>query len=457
MGKHRRRKINFKVEANQRPMPWLFPYGWQKWLLTGAALLPFLTVLRNGYAYDDVPIVRNNPLVHSLFHFFKIFTSDYWEPVRKGGLYRPFTIMSFALEWAFSPHNPAFYHLVNLATELIVVFLIYALCLRLYLSEFTALAGAIWFALNPMHVEVIAGLVGLSDILALGFTLATLLLIPRDDKIPKHIMSDSVKDKGLGRNIGLFSLTLAALLSKESAIALPGFALLVLWFEGSHVGALPEHDLRIRSTLRNFLSPIKTPAFWVISASVMVYLAIRIYIVGLMVSHITFEANPLAFAGTLTRIRTAAVVDVQSFLALLWPFRLAPDYSYPQIPLQYSWFAPTVIFSFVFIALSWLLLIWLSIRIWSGKQQDKIMKAVWFSGLFCWFGFLPVSNLVFVIGTIRGNRLMYLPSVGVAILAGVMVEMIWKKMHPTESNDVRPVENCRRIWQALLAFSLLYA
>src|SRR5690606_28643581 len=62
-----------------------------------SAILPYLTSLGNGFALDDVPIIRDNPIVHSLGDPARLWTTPYWPlagPVL--GLYRPLTTFVFA-------------------------------------------------------------------------------------------------------------------------------------------------------------------------------------------------------------------------------------------------------------------------------------------------------------------------------------------------------------------------
>ena len=78
------------------------PAGLDRILLLCAAgvfvlsVLVYLPTVRYDWVYDDHRIVQENPLVAQI-SLSRIFTSDYWEPHRKRGLYRPLTILSFGL------------------------------------------------------------------------------------------------------------------------------------------------------------------------------------------------------------------------------------------------------------------------------------------------------------------------------------------------------------------------
>ena len=59
-------------------------------------LTPLRRVLPAFFILDDIAIVQENPIVSSN-DLRAIFTTDYWGHGRDSGLYRPLTILSFAL------------------------------------------------------------------------------------------------------------------------------------------------------------------------------------------------------------------------------------------------------------------------------------------------------------------------------------------------------------------------
>jgi tetratricopeptide (TPR) repeat protein len=115
---------------------------------------------------------------------------------------------------------------------------------------------------------------------------------------------------------------------------------------------------------------------------------------------IPFTDNPIAGAGFWAGRFTAIKVMARYLGLVVWPARLSTDYSYPQIPLVHG--AP----------LDWLALaLMLSVVTVVFLLYGRHPKAFFFAG-FAFLAFLPVSNLLFPIGTIMAERLLYLPSVG---------------------------------------------
>ncbi len=493
MGKRKRSKVSQKSNTlavfnlSQERIS-----SWRIWTLLVAAVLPFISALGNQYAYDDVLVIEKNPWIHSLAYCGRILISDYWAPVRRSGLYRPLASLIFELEWAVSPHDPAFYHLINLAAECMVVWLLFQVMRRLGIVSWAAWMGAMWFALLPLHAGVVAGLVGLCDILALLFSLAVMNLIAgMDGAMQTRSGRSSVK-----RRIYIFIFAFLGFLSKESAIVLPGIVALELWC----IAKLRE-DLNDKSQWQWIFRPFYIREFWLVVIAAFIYLGVRVKVVGLMASHISWEANPLAHVAAMARVRTALVVAMQSLGALFWPFHLAPDYSYPQIPVREHWLAWPVLCAAGVFGVWTILCVFGLIKILSPHHRsaltaeprgstsarqirrncaqecpqaeedgsaraqvrlsasafmnDKSIPApisirkdlgfgrkfakssslkinaaaprkswflAWLGLNFCWLGYLPVSNLLFAIGTIRAGRLMYLPSAGMAVALAAILE-----------------------------------
>jgi tetratricopeptide (TPR) repeat protein len=125
---------------------------------------------------------------------------------------------------------------------------------------------------------------------------------------------------------------------------------------------------------------------------------------------VPFTDNPLVGAGFWTARMTAVKVLGRYFQLLVWPARLSFDYSYNAIPLfgwKWSdwedWKA-----GFALIACGAAV----GAAFWSWRRS----KLVFFSIAFFFVTLAPVTNLLILIGTIMGERFLYLPSVGFAAL-----------------------------------------
>ncbi|HLG05623.1 MAG TPA: hypothetical protein VI383_05710, partial [Gemmatimonadales bacterium] len=90
-------------------------------LLAAVVALP---ALGNGFVYDDLPIIVENPAVHDFSGSALIWRTGYWPA---GGLYRPLTLQLFALEWAAGAGRPVVFHAVSLILHTLVALLVYRL------------------------------------------------------------------------------------------------------------------------------------------------------------------------------------------------------------------------------------------------------------------------------------------------------------------------------------------
>ena len=84
-------------------------------LVAGTALLVYVNNLGNGFTYDDVFIIEQNPLVQSL-DWWGLVTSSYWGELVDAGLYRPFTSFTFGVNRLLGESALSF-HLVNNAAH----------------------------------------------------------------------------------------------------------------------------------------------------------------------------------------------------------------------------------------------------------------------------------------------------------------------------------------------------
>ena len=112
----------------------------------------------NGFAYDDDAIILQHPVVTE-GAVVEALTSPYWPDVSGGGgLYRPVTLSSFALEWKLWNGHPAGYHIANIAVHVAVSLLVFLLIFELS-ATLPALVGAALFAVEQG---------GCDDVVAVG-------------------------------------------------------------------------------------------------------------------------------------------------------------------------------------------------------------------------------------------------------------------------------------------------
>ena len=339
-----------------------------------AAVLVYAGALRNGFALDDVPLVRDNPAIASLTNVPRLLVSPYWgDSTEHYGLYRPLTVVSLAVNRPVSGPGPFGFHLVNVLLHGGVSALAWFVLRRAGTHYGTALLGALIFAVHPIHVEAVANVAGRGELLAAGLVLAAWLA---------HGQSGSWR-------WGAAAFYLGAVLSKESTIAAP---LLFL------------ADDALRGTKGRSLASRLGP--YVLAAGVA--LALRGAALG---SHQAAEAtialdNPAAAAGIGARVLTAFWVQAKYAGLCVWPRHLSSDYSFDAIPTVHSLSDPRALAGLAFAALV------AAAIVGGAKRSAPVARGAWI-----WVAFmLASSNLLFASGTLMGERLAYLPSLGFCLV-----------------------------------------
>jgi hypothetical protein len=154
------------------------PYWLRQVLVAALAALTYGSALNNDFVFDDVAAVRDNiQLRHiDLAGVVGIFTSDYWSGFHgdRSGLYRPLTVLSYALQYGGNHALP--YHLLNLLLHAACTWGLYRFVKRLGQNESLALGSALLFAVHPALSEGVYAIVGRADLMAAALSLVALNL-----------------------------------------------------------------------------------------------------------------------------------------------------------------------------------------------------------------------------------------------------------------------------------------
>src|ERR1700674_2518854 len=137
------------------------------------AVCCYVGALANGFAYDDIVIVRDNYTIHGWATIPFALRIPYW--YTSGHLYRPLATLWFALEWIASGGSPMAFHAVSIALHAVACALVARLALRWWSPIAAGAAGCV-FAIHPVHVEAVANVVGQSELLC-AIALLGLLLV----------------------------------------------------------------------------------------------------------------------------------------------------------------------------------------------------------------------------------------------------------------------------------------
>jgi tetratricopeptide (TPR) repeat protein len=348
--------------------------------------------LTGSFTYDDKAIVRDNFRLRSPERVVDLFTTQYFGgPKGTGTAYRPLLLLSFAVQWWIHGGDPVPFHVVNVLLHALATLLLARLLLRLDLPPPAAVGAALLFAVHPIHVEAVTGIVGRGETLAAVLVLACLLGALR--------FADGGRRRWLFLAASL-AFYFAANLTKESAAVAPALVFVLLaWSADGALGA------RLRSALAR-----GWPLYAGAAAVLALVFGVRAEVLGgALRSERTgiFELeNPLAPLPPAERALNACALFVRTLGRLAFPLRLSSDESAWSIrPLALgspiAWAAAALL---VALAVA-------SVR----ALRERSLPALGF--LFLALAALPSSNLLFPTGTIFAERLAYLPSAGFCMMA----------------------------------------
>ncbi len=140
-------------------------------IVVSAFLIAILGVIAYSNSFgmpfhaEDQRLIRDNTALHSPATF-----GDALDP----RMPRPFTMLTFALNWWITPGRAGSFHVINLGLHLGNGILVYLLCRRLFgkpIREPLAMVAGMLFVLHPLNTECVNYIVCRSGLLATGFTL----------------------------------------------------------------------------------------------------------------------------------------------------------------------------------------------------------------------------------------------------------------------------------------------
>jgi len=360
-----------------------------RWALIASLVLLAIAAsasgLRNGYAFDDVLIVRDNPQVHSLGQLAFDFVQGYWPREHGGALYRPLTLAAFSVQWVLGNGAPWVFHAVNIALYVGLTLVIFGLALE-FLPATGAWVAAAVFAVHPVHVEAVANVVGQAELTTALAVCLGVWLYARARRKPELPALTSV---------GLFALLVTASLCKENGIIL--------------LGLLFATEVTVVSDGRPLLARAKSllPTYALLLIGAFIVMAARRAALGATVGE--YPALVLGDLGFRDRCLTMLAIVPEWVRLFLWPAHLRADYG----PAEFV--ASTQFGSSQALGLAVVLVV-----VATGLTSFRRRPAVAFGIAWAILSLLPVSNILVTSGILLAERTLLLPSIGVAIVVGAI-------------------------------------
>jgi tetratricopeptide (TPR) repeat protein len=339
-------------------------------LLIGAALAAFGASLLSGFHFDDYAIFSDRVLA----------SSSGWTAVWNLRQTRPLTYLTLWMNWMAGGADPLGYHLLNLALHLGAVLLAYE-CFRRLLGERAALAAAAIFAVHPLQAEAVDYVWGRAIVLAALLCLASLMAW--------------LDGKGW-LAVAWFA---AALLAKEECAAFP-LVLLLLRRAGP-----PETPGGGGPPKRPGRFPAASQEAWPHMAMILLALAAGARVVW------ATAVTPGALAGFQAGISPWKYFLAQGpvILRYLRMFLVPSGFTVdPDIPIPAVWAG---------------LLAWAAVAalaVWAWRKRELGWPLWLLAGLLL----LAPSSSVFPAADLAADRRMYLPLIGFAAAAGLLLTRV---------------------------------
>lgn len=352
--------------------------------------------LRNDFAYDDVHIIGENASIKTLKTLPDALTKPYWPGrfAKELGLWRPTTTALLGIEYAVAGENPLFYHVVNVATHAWVTVLVVLVLAELMTLAAAFVAGLV-FAVHPVHVEAVANVIGIAELLPAALCLWACLI---------HLRSGERTSWRIGLAItGLYALAFGA---KESAVTLPA-VLFLLDAARRRIGVAELRGYVVR----------RWRLYLPMAVAAGVLLLARFEVLG-SVAH---PYGPLGadLLDHVPRIWTLAEVWSHYVRLLVFPADLSSDYSPNVIPIALGWRAENVVGVILTLGiLGGALASWRRSDMAPGTSSARALAfgVVWFM-----ITISPVANVVFLSGVLLAERNLYFPSVGFMAAFGWLI------------------------------------
>lgn len=182
---------------------------WRLCLLLFFTWWVFHTATNGGFVWDDIAYVQTNiwlakPMISCIKHFLNFNFVQ--------GNYHPLTMILYSVIYKFAHLNPEWYHRVSIIFHLANTLLVYIFYSKISNHKsWASLLVAGLFAIHPLHLESVAWISSLKDVLFVFFFLLGLI----------SYVQFTVTLKERNYNVHTFIFFILAVLSKPTAVVFP--------------------------------------------------------------------------------------------------------------------------------------------------------------------------------------------------------------------------------------------
>lgn len=340
-----------------------------RWFICLAIIAITAFVFRNVtkgewlYNWDDNIYILDSPNVYN-FSLKGIFTQYEVDN------YHPITTLSYAIQKKAIGLNASSFHLWNLLSHLLNVFLVYRLIHLLTKDWKITAITTLLFAIHPMRVESVAWIAERKDVLYIFFYLLALIsyVVNKINRTRQHLNYTLV-------------LFLCSLLSKSAAVSFPLILVLIDYYFDSKV---------------DFKAVLRKWPFFLLSL-----------VFGIIAIHSQSTSGAIRVAPEFSFLDRLLIINYNLIFYVLKyfvPTNLSVIYLYPQkvnglLPVTFYW---CPVFTFLLILLPFLL--------------KQLKKEILFALGFYLIGLILVLQIIPVGRAITADRYSYLPHIGMSFL-----------------------------------------
>lgn len=387
-------------------------------------LLYVNTIWECGFCYDDRVAIESNPdvldnksMAPGTF-LLEVFEHDFWglplTDIRSNKSYRPLTVLSLRMDAYMTrilgtPGAPWVFHLVNallysLTCWMVVKFILSSSSTVMAHSQeqrsnIAILLSGLWFVSHPVHVESVAGLVGRADILAAIFSIL------------------GTKYHNESKTMASVTSFMAACLCKETSVVIPTVLAVTDVLKMCSPGVKMHH-----SSFKKRSSGVSSSAPPALVAVSLGYIQFRSWLFGDALQTLTggvpLTDNFLQHLAFGTKLRTAIYIQTKYLMLLILPTKLSCDYGLGVIDPITTWWTVEMLHSVLAILF---IAVWIRYgmaRLWNSGEIVPLLALGWTLA-----PLIPACHLV-NIGTVMAERLLFLPSIGVAMfLSHILVSV----------------------------------
>ena len=400
--------------------------------LAGAAAHAGGALALRRFVFDAHFAVETNALVHGGADLGEFLRRDFWgqdlTSASSHKSWRPLATLGFRLQHWASGGQPWAFHMGSVALHAAASASVVALGYALPHEPGSSGAGsldhvrlaALLFAVHPVHVESVAGIVGQADSLCCIFFCLAIVLFASS-----RVVCDAQHSRRFVCVLLALFCAVLSTLSKEVGLTVLGCFVALDWLLPPPVQPVGQLQTRFAKSSSIWMPKlVRLGCCLVIAWS---YVRLREWITGgdhlvPMIYERKVE-NPIPFLSRLPAALTTAYVHARYAGLLIFPAYLSADWSHACLgTVEDVWdlrniYSCALYGSILFAALKarpWCF----SLRQagFTGPLPSRIAS---FYIILAALPYLPASNLLFPVGTMVAERLLYLPSVGFCLLAAM--------------------------------------